>query len=181
MRKVCDINTDSLLEKISKYTDNEWDAWTRRRGGYHEYSRSIPLKWTNNITWYDAKETNAFNNVSYFSDYYQFGNELDDINNLLDQIEGPGKLVNALFIRLYKGCYIKEHVDNPRGNDTIFTKTRRYHIPIVTHPQVKMVCKGTPYHCETGGIYELLNTEMHGVRNNSPIDRIHLVIDRSPY
>tara|TARA_B100001113_G_scaffold94469_1_gene75595 strand:+ start:147 stop:701 length:555 start_codon:yes stop_codon:yes gene_type:complete len=181
MRKVCEVNITSLCKKILKYNDADWDFWTRRRGGFHEYSRSIPLKWCDNITWFDPKETNEFNKVTFFDDFYYYGNELDDINNTLDQQEGPAKLVNALFIRLFKGCYIREHVDNPRGNDNFFTKTKRYHIPIVTHPDVKMICKGEEYHIETGYAYELENTEMHGVQNSSPIDRIHLVIDRCPY
>jgi len=37
------------------------------------------------------------------------------------------------------------------------------------------------YHLEAGHIYELDNANgLHGVRNDSPVDRIHLVIDRCP-
>ena len=85
MRKVCEVNITSLCKKILKYNDADWDFWTRRRGGFHEYSRSIPLKWCDNITWFDPKETNEFNKVTFFDDFYYYGNELDDINNTLDQ------------------------------------------------------------------------------------------------
>ena len=183
MREVCPFDITPIYEKIVPYDNVKWDDWVRRRGGYHEHSRSIPLKWTENLNGFNPEETNKFNQIKFFLDYSRFGNELDDINNAIDKVDGAGKLINALFIKLFAGGIIKDHNDNPsNNNDNLFVKTRRYHIPIVTLPKVVMRHDDNEYHLKAGYIYELDNaTGLHGVRNDSPVDRIHLVIDRCPF
>lgn len=58
----------------------------------------------------------------------------------------------------------------------------RFHIPIVTHPDITMSCwnlKGEKQtaHLEPGNIYYLDTRKPHAVANNSPVDRVHLVVD----
>ena len=44
-----------------------------------------------------------------------------------------------------------------------------------------MKCLDADYYLEKGNVYELENTKNHGVRNESELDRIPVVIDRLPY
>ena len=58
----------------------------------------------------------------------------------------------------------------------------RFHVPLITHPDVKMTCwnlngQRQQAHMETGGVYYLDVRKPHAVANNSPVDRIHLVVD----
>lgn len=58
----------------------------------------------------------------------------------------------------------------------------RFHIPIITHPDVKMTCWGldgepVEHHMAPGSIYYLDTRKPHSVANLSPVDRVHLVVD----
>lgn len=181
MEKLFSVDADNFVEKLNPITQARWEVWTKRRGGCHEDTRCIPLKWAANKVKFEPNETNEFNQIEYHQEYILFANELDDINRKLDSIHGPAKLINAVFIKLLSGCSVPEHQDTPSGRENIFSKTRRYHIPIITNPQVYMKCLDTDYYLEKGNVYELENTKNHGVRNESKMDRIHLVIDRLSY
>jgi hypothetical protein len=58
----------------------------------------------------------------------------------------------------------------------------RFHIPIVTHPDITMTAwrfngTSTRAHLAEGGIYYLDTRKPHAVANDSPINRVHLVVD----
>ncbi len=58
----------------------------------------------------------------------------------------------------------------------------RFHVPIVTHNAVKMTCwnllgQRQAAHMQVGHVYYLDVRKPHAVANNSPVDRVHLVID----
>ena len=54
----------------------------------------------------------------------------------------------------------------------------RVHLPIVTDDEVLFYVGGEERHLKEGEIFEINNhNDLHWVRNNSKIDRIHLLID----
>lgn len=53
----------------------------------------------------------------------------------------------------------------------------RLHIPIVTGEDVIFNIDDKKYHLEPGNLYYTNVSKKHGVINNGPIDRVHLVID----
>ena len=83
------------------------------------------------------------------------------------------KLTNVIFTELRKGGIIPEHIDEGK----MLTSNHRIHIPIISHPDVKFVLDHKDYYLEPGHGYEINNQIIHEVRNESDIDRVHMIID----
>lgn len=77
-------------------------------------------------------------------------------------------------LRLTPGSYIREHRDEDLRLDA---GEARLHIPLVTHPLVEFYVDGERALMEAGECWYLNLSLPHRVRNVSPIERIHLVID----
>ena len=102
MEKLFSVDADNFVEKLNPITQERWEVWTKRRGGCHEDTRCIPLKWAANKVKFEPNETNEFNQIEYHQEYILFANELDDINRTLDEIHGPKQQstnVNSSFIK----------------------------------------------------------------------------------
>jgi hypothetical protein len=88
---------------------------------------------------------------------------------------GASFLGKARIVSLLPGKDIPDHV-----NDSLYySKYTRYHIPLVTHPDVKIVetLTSEEENMTVGNIYKLSNTKSHSFINKSNISRIHLIID----
>ena len=83
------------------------------------------------------------------------------------------KLTAILFSELKKGGIIPEHSDAGK----MLTTHHRIHIPLVSDPAVKFTLDHKDYYLEPGHGYEINNQLTHEVRNESNIDRIHMIID----
>ena len=83
------------------------------------------------------------------------------------------KLTAILFSELKKGGIIPEHSDAGK----MLTTHHRIHIPLVSDPAVKFTLDHKDYYLEPGHGYEINNQLVHDVRNESNIDRIHMIID----
>jgi hypothetical protein len=97
--------------------------------------------------------------------------ELEKVMNLF-----TSQITRARLTYLATGHDIKPHVDYDPSYVT------RYHIPIITHPGVVMHMErqGKEYamHMPADGKIYFFNTGLkHWVTNDSPIDRLHLIID----
>lgn len=87
-----------------------------------------------------------------------------------------GKITRVRLAYLSSGFEIQPHVDYDPSYIT------RYHIPIITHPHVIMGFTrsntDSTYHLPADGSVYFFNSGIkHWVKNNSSIDRIHLIID----
>jgi hypothetical protein len=83
-------------------------------------------------------------------------------------------LRDVRLLRLAPGSYIREH----RDDDLCFDEGEaRLHIPLVTHPLVEFYVDGLRVIMEAGECWYLDLSRPHRVRNASPVERIHLVID----
>ena len=63
---------------------------------------------------------------------------------------------------------------------TLLSKTTTQiiiHIPLISHPDVKFTLDHKDYYLEPGHGYEINNQIIHEVRNESNIDRLHMIID----
>jgi hypothetical protein len=80
----------------------------------------------------------------------------------------------ARFLKLHTGSIIREHVDNDLGYED---GEVRLHIPVVTHPDVKFILDGERLVMAEGECWYTNVNLPHRVENQSPIDRVHLVID----
>ena len=79
------------------------------------------------------------------------------------------------YAQLPQGNVIQGHIDHG-----ILVHIHRLHVPIVTHPDVNFQVDGERFTLEEGHLYELNNTKRHSVRNESSLDRVHLLVDMLP-
>ena len=105
------------------------------------------------------RETEALQHAPYFRE-------------ILNELASPKEVVRILF--LPPGGHIKEHYD-------YHTNFRyglvRLHIPIVTHPDVAFVIDNQRMAWHAGELWYGDFARVHWVKNDSPIVRVHLVID----
>ena len=100
------------------------------------------------------------------------------IHSLIDWFKnstGSSYIGKVRIVSLLPGKDIPDHVnDSP-----YYSKYTRYHIPLVTHPDVKIVetLTSEEENMTVGNIYRLSNTKSHSFTNKSNINRIHLIID----
>ena len=73
------------------------------------------------------------------------------------------------------GAKIKEHSDQLESPGS--RSEWRIHIPIQTHQQVCFMLNGEQIPMQEGEIWYANFNLPHAVTNNSPVDRVHLVVD----
>lgn len=84
-----------------------------------------------------------------------------------------GALSHAAVKRLPAGASYSPHYDaHPLWRDQL-----RLHIPVATHPDVTFYCAGMSAHMRSGELWAFDRRAPHAVKNDSPVDRLHLVID----
>ena len=79
----------------------------------------------------------------------------------------------VFFAKLLPYCNVGLHVDSGEFLETC----NRIHIPLQTNKDVFYVIENNDYNWILGNIYEFDNTRIHGVKNNSDKDRIHLMFN----
>ena len=174
--KTCDYQ--GILEILKTVSDDEWNRDTVVRnskekvGNTNLDTRALLLKY---------KSTAATG--PGFVDYEK--NDVETLNKLkpfLDEIISDAKnfygyenlkLTSILFTELRRGGIIPEHSDTGK----MLTTHHRIHIPLVSDPAVKFTLDHKDYYLEPGHGYEINNQLTHEVRNESNIDRIHMIID----
>ena len=175
--KTCDYK--SILDILKTVPNDEWDKDTEARnskakagGNTNLDVRALMLKY---------KSTAATG--PGFVDYEK--NDVETLNKLkpfLDEIISDAKnfygyenlkLASILFTELRRGGIIPEHSDTGK----MLTTHHRIHIPLVSDPAVKFTLDHKDYYLEPGHGYEINNQLTHEVRNESNIDRIHMIID----
>ena len=94
------------------------------------------------------------------------------VPELLAQLACP--LESVRFLKLASGATIREHRDfGLRFEDGAV----RLHVPVHTHPDVAFELDGSAVPMAEGEIWYLNFDLPHRVTNDSPWDRVHLVID----
>lgn len=101
--------------------------------------------------------------------------EIKKIYRLLEQAVG-GKIVRSEVVSMLPNSRVRTHKDR---SDLLYV-SRRFHIPIKTNSDVVFITGNEHKNLESGKLYELNNIKYHSVHNNSPENRIHLIIDVLP-
>lgn len=98
--------------------------------------------------------------------------ECDEVISVVSQICPDEEVVQVRFMKLKAGCEIFDHTDifYPQG-------LRRFHVPVVTNPNVIFTSNGTNVNMPEGSCFFLNVNNPHSVKNDGSEDRIHLVID----
>ena len=83
-------------------------------------------------------------------------------------------LLAVRMLKLDAGALIKEH----RDADLCYEKGEvRLHIPVITHPDVEFYSNRERIDMKEGECWYINFNLTHSIRNNSPVNRVHLVID----
>jgi hypothetical protein len=109
------------------------------------------------------------------TDHYQETEELQRapyFKQILNDLKCPKEVVRILF--LPPGGHIKDHFD---FHTSFQFGLLRLHIPIVTHPDVIFVIDGQRVLWNPGELWYGDFSKVHSVKNDSPIVRVHMVID----
>lgn len=95
---------------------------------------------------------------------------------LAELAAGPGHLSKLMLSRLPAGAVIYPHVDADPCNAPCL----RIHVPLQTALGAVFVAGARDHHLELGWAWEVNNRIQHAVRNDSQVDRLHLVLDLLP-
>ncbi len=109
------------------------------------------------------------------TDLYQETEELQRapyFRQILRDLECPKEVVRILF--LPPEGHIKDHFD---FHTSFQFGLLRLHIPIVTHPDVIFFIDGQQVVWKPGELWYGDFSKVHSIKNNSPIVRVHMVID----
>jgi len=91
---------------------------------------------------------------------------------VIDSFEAEIRAVRLL--RLTPGSLLKEHTDHEYTGDD---GTIRFHIPVVTNPDVVFLLNGTRVVMEAGSVWVLRLIDPHSVANRGATDRVHMLVD----
>ncbi len=104
-----------------------------------------------------------------FTEYYE---QCAYIPEVIEALACDKKRIR--FLRLAPGGLIKRHLDR---SETLLNGEVRLHIPITTDPEIEFYLEHERVVMQPGELWYLNTLHRHWVRNNTEIERIHLVID----
>jgi len=168
----------AIKTKLRVVDEYHWNIFTwrqSREGTPHKHTRSIPIRHWNHSdgNFQDPKTIKTF---PEFNEIYG-----DKVQAILEELRSKGydfEEYAAIITNLEPGTKIRKHKDYGR----IFHLGNRIHIPLVTHKDVIFHCGHMSINMKEDMAYEIGNTNnLHGVENNSEIDRHHLIIDLIKY
>jgi hypothetical protein len=156
-----------MQQEVQQLAGNRWKLHYQKLHYQGEWSaipfRSIDAA-TDNIM--IAPQENAEYKDTVFLD------ECPYIKEVLQTFDCPMMAVRLL--KLDAGAIIKEH----RDQDLYFEKGEiRLHIPVITHEQVEIYLDKERLLLKEGECWYMNFNLPHSILNNSPVNRIHLVID----
>lgn len=150
-------------------TELNWDEHTIRQNlGVHKNTETLEVIWD-----FDSLQTNKIGKIH--SNYYKLDMEsfLEKMKPIYESNYGEGYFIRVLIVKLKANTNIEPHVDNGYSLMT----SKRTHIPIITNSKVTFTVDGETKYLKEGEIWEINNSKVHSVDNNSDTDRIHLIID----
>ncbi len=86
----------------------------------------------------------------------------------------PMPVTSARLMKLAAGSVIKTHADLELDAESTHV---RFHVPVVTNPEVDFRLNGVRVTMEAGSAWYLKLSDPHSVANRGTEDRVHLVID----
>jgi quercetin dioxygenase-like cupin family protein len=172
--KIGEFNIDELKSKIQSLDPNDWTIHTYRNSSFrtHKMTNTLELLWDpSSIETGNVGNKNLHNYKSL---------EFDEVEKLLKEfyrnVYGEGKFIRILIVRLNPKGSIASHCDSGIS----LMEVHRTHIPIITNPKVTFTVKDTTLNLKEGEVWEINNSKLHSVDNNSEEGRIHMIIDYLP-
>lgn len=165
-------DVSELVNIISKF-DTEWRLDTSRqnqKNSVHQNTNTYYIK-SFVTNWSEGDKLTVFplaNNIKVLKIVNEICNDLEKMYN--------GKCSIAMIVKLLSDSDIDPHQD-----DTEYLGlTRRHHIPLQTNNNVFFNVGTEKINMKVGECWEINNSKVHFVENNSNEDRIHLIVDIMP-
>lgn len=164
-------NIDAIKSHIANFVD-EWFIDISRQLQYanHKDTESYFI-YKSDLTWSKGNEF-AYEQKSQDDVLVQL---VEPIVKTLEDIHN-GIRGNVLLIKLKSKQNIPSHFDD--GDYLIYS--RRHHVPIITSNDTMFGVGLESINMAEGDCWEINNTRLHSVKNNSDIDRVHLLVDIMP-
>lgn len=124
--------------------------------------------------------------MSYTCDWTTITDRLPAMRALIESVHWWRNLERVRLMRMAAkpgGGKLARHSDvTDRAAGTADGKIARFHIPLVTHPDITMTCwdldgSSLEVHLRPWEVYYLDQRKPHAVTNPTDVDRIHLVVD----
>ena len=159
----------ALADFCNGLTTEQWDAWDHRQNTYsrHKVTKTFPLVWSglDSISLPTVLMNVDSSAVKLVQPFIAF----------LENLYG-GIVYKAMFALLPDGGKIPPHVDRGVGLLTI----RRCHLVVIAETGVDFMVGEVNNYFAPGTLFELNNTRVHSVINNSGAARVHLIVDILP-
>jgi quercetin dioxygenase-like cupin family protein len=158
-----DIDIDEFLNILEQLEEEDWERYTFRQDDhpYHAATKTIPLIYDEEFGTNRGKDS-IYHNI--------FANCIRKVEEKLN-----AHIIRFVIVNLPAGEKIERHYD--KAKDT-FHIHKRVHLALITHPDVKFTVGDETIWMKPGELIEINNNgQLHGVENNSNVDRIHCIID----
>jgi hypothetical protein len=168
-------NIKQIVDTLNNASDEIWLEHKFRQTTFsaHKYTNTIEFMW-------DAGSLyNGSIGKIHDTNYLKFNilEFLESIKLLYEKSYGNGHFIRVMLVKMLANSHIVPH----RDYGTSLTYCKRTHIPIITNKNVIFTVNDENKHMKAGEIWEIDNTVIHSVINNSNYDRIHLIIDYVEY
>jgi hypothetical protein len=159
------IGNISTSNFFSNFTEEDWNFWILKQQKFyvHRNTNTIPIILDET---YEGKGSKT-----KFFKYYK--NDVIAITDIIKKVYGTGDIIRMEISRLPKKSKIPVHVDSGLSLEN----DKRIHIVLQTNEDVIFTVGGEDKNMKLGEMWEINNTKLHSVNNNSIYDRIHIIID----
>ncbi len=162
---------DLLARLLADADDEIWlkNDFRQKAFAVHKNTKSIVYVWSNfSDVNYQLVETHIPDNNP--DPIHQ---EVWKVAHKIRDCYGTGARITKLMLaKLDKRSEIMPHTDN--GN---LREIHRCHLPVITTDECVFFINNEPHTFKPTFAFEFNNQRMHGVKNNSDHDRVHLICD----
>lgn len=164
-------DSEHLRHLLANANEEIWEKNDFRQKAFnvHRNTKSIVYVWSNfSDVDYQAIETHIPED-----DPDPLHQEVWRIAQRMKRHYGETSTITKLMLaKLDKRSEIIEHFD--QGN---LTRIHRCHLPVITNLECLFLIDRRAYNFMPGLAFEFNNQRLHGVKNNSEVDRVHLICD----
>lgn len=158
-------DTSSLADKIKLLSDADWREFDYRQKKFpaHKETLTIPLLFDNNFDSYPTA-------CKFFT---LFEDDINKVHSFFTQVYRTGRFARLILVKLLANSEITPHYD--QGSS--LKQGLRHHIPIITNDSVSFQISKDIKNLKVNEVWEINNQRLHGVKNSSPEDRVHMIVD----
>jgi len=177
MVKIGDVPPQPWLAALSKIDPETWDEMDYRQSrtrvgggpGIHSATQSLPVLWNMPPEFNRVRPQHQIK----LHRGQLFHRPLHQLRHACHHTYGRGWLLRCLVVRLPAGEEIPRHRDNGYS----FEVSHRIHVPLISDPAVRFKVGETEVHMAEGEVWEINNFRYHAVRNDSLVNRLHVIAD----